>query len=474
MPVVMNLAVARHLALLSLPLFALSGCSNKKNLAKIHDLETQIEASQEENTTAINELNREMSEREEATRTAQNEAAKQIQQLTTERDQAVEQLAAAKSEKSRVDASRAAALPKDASTPGHPEFNPAKEAKFTNALATITGDKFTGTGFVVSTAGKLYLYTSASLIARNSRLAISNAAGTKFTKFGNLEVADKTSFVRLELLETDAVPALQLADDDAKLGADTGVTCLATEGGAGSVVSEHGTAQGQTDELINVDLTVIQGKASGPLLENATGKVLAIVIDPATEPQHQLWVEPAAAGQPAEPSALRAVRLNRRVQWKGVPISSFLADAKKLAEYNRLTGVAQALGALNTSPGLGLTTTIAGSRTALSILTDAKDLPLATEVITLRDDMASKRLRLGEADLKKRFNNIISSAMTQMQRGDAEFVPAKFNAYHRPYAEDALKWRKEAQRRLQSAGSGSDSEPGVTPAPVTPTRNPRR
>ncbi|MEI7908617.1 MAG: hypothetical protein WCK77_03175 [Verrucomicrobiota bacterium] len=468
----MNLPAARSLAFLCLPIFAVSGCSNKKSLAKIHDLETQIEASQEENTTALNELNRQLTEREDAARAAQNEAAKQIQQLTSERDTAVEQLAAAKSENSQAEATRIAAQPKDSSTPGHPEFDPARDTKFTNALATITGDKTTGTGFVVSTGGKTYLYTSASLIAGNSRMTISNAAGTKFTKFGNLEVAEKTGFVRLELLETEAPPALKLADDDAKVSAETGVTCLAAAGGATHFIADHGNAQSQTEELINVDLNVIQGKASGPLLESATGNVIAIVIDPTAEPQHQLWVEPAT-GQAGEPGALRAMRLNRRVQWKGVPIGTFLAEAKKLAEYNRLTGVAQALAVINTSPGLGLATTIAGSRTAQSILADAKDVPVASEVITLRDDMAAKRLRLGEADLKKRFANIIASAMTQLQRGDAEFVPAKFNPYHRPYAEDSLKWRKEAVGRLQSAAS-SDSEPAAKPPVAPPGRNSRR
>ena len=469
----MKFPLARRLVLLSLAIFSLSGCTDKKSLAKIQDLETQIEVMQEENTKTINDLHRQMSDSEEAARTAQSDIAQKVQQLTAERDTAVQQLASAKSEMVRAEAARIAKLPKDSSTPGHPEFDPSKESKFTNALATITGDKTSGTGFVALAGGKLYLYTAASVIAGNSRFDIANAAGTKFTKFGNLEVAEKTSFVRLELLESDAVPALRIADEDARVGSDTHICCLATEGGSGSVAAERGIAQGQTDDIINVDLALLQGKTGGPVLESATGKVLAIIIDPGAEPQHQLWSEPASAGQSGEAGTLRACRLNRRVLWRATPIGNFLADAKKVTNYNRLTCVAQALAVLNTSPGLGLSTTISGSHTALSILTDAKDLPIATEVITLQADIASKRLRIGEADLKKRFSSLMSSAVGQMQRSDADFDPAKFNAYHRPYAEDSIKWRKEATKRLQTVGSTADSEAAGQPKSV-PARNSRR
>ena len=441
----MKLRAVRHLVPLSIVVFALSACSNKKNLAKIHDLETQIETLQEEAATTTSDLNRQISDREEAARTAQSETAQQIQQLTAERDTATQELAAAKAEVARAEAANSAKVAKaakEASALSQAAFDPAKDAKFTDALATVSGDKSTGTGFVVNSGGKLFLYTSASTLAGNTSLTITNTAGAKFTKFGNLEVAEKISFVRLELLETAPVPALSLADDDAKVDTQTALTCLATESTAGS-------AQGQSADTISVDMATIQGKAGSPLLVTASGKLLAIIIDPAAEPRHQLWDDPS--GQAGEPVGPRAARLNRRVTWKAIPIASFLADSKKLADFNRFTGVAQALALLNSSPGLGLNATVAGSHTGLSILTAAKDLPIASEVLTLRDDLASKRLRLGEADLKKRLSSINSSAVTQMQRGAADFVPAKFNPYHRPYAEEAIKWRKDALSRSASA-----------------------
>ena len=451
----MNAPVVRRLLILSIALFSLSGCRDKKDIALIQQLETERDQAEEENTKTVNELHTQLEAQEEAARTALAEATQQVQKLTAERDAITQQMAAFKSDVARAEAARIAKLPKDPSTPGHPEFNPAKESKYTNAMATITGDKSVGTGFVATSGGKLYLYTTASALAGNTRFSISNAAGTKFTKFGNLEVAEKTPFVRLELLETDAVPSLKLADDDTRVGADTKVTCIGTEGSSGSLVSSQGPAMGQTDDTISVDASILQGKCGGPLLETATAKVIAIVVNPAAD-ANELWVEPPVAGQAADQTPLRACRLNRRALWKEIPITTFLADAKKLADYNRLTRIAQALSMLTSTADFGLTTTLSGSHTVQSVLTEAKDFSVAAEVLTLHEDIASKRVRLGEADLKKRFANIFASAASALKRGEADFVPAKFNPFHRPFADTAIKWRKEATKRFQTASGGAE------------------
>ncbi|MCX6874973.1 MAG: serine protease [Verrucomicrobia bacterium] len=440
--------VVRNLVLLSIALLSLSACTSRKNQARIKELEAQIEASAEEAAATEMAREKDQAEKSEAAYKAQSEASQQIQQLTQERDQAARELAVLKLQASRAEAARLAKLPKDASTPGHPEFDPAKEAKITTALATIVGDKSTGTGFVVATEGKVFLYTAAHVIAGNGRLSISNSVGLKFTKFGNLEVAEGANFVRLELLDAAGAPALQLADADTKVTAETNVTGLGTDGNSGTVTSERGNPSGQSDESISVDSLSLMGKSGGPLLESATGKVLAVITNPAAE-QRVLWADPTTTGQ----IPYRACRVNRKVQWKSVPIGTFLAEARKIAEFNRMTRVAQALAVLTPSAtGLGVSSTVSGSHTALSVLTAAaKDIPIATEVLAMNTQLSAKRVRTSEVDIKKRLANLLSSAVTQMQRGAADFEPSKFTPYHRPFAEDALKWRKDAEQRLQGS-----------------------
>lgn len=446
--------VALRIALVSMAVLAMSGCTSKKQQARIKELEDQIEAIQEENNNTLNEREKELAERDEAARTAQSESATLIQQLTQERDAAALELASLKKVAARAEAARLASIPKDASSPGHQDYNPANEPKITQAIATIAGDASNGTGFVVAVGDKRYLYTAAHILDGNSRLTITNSAGLKFAKFGNLEVAEGASFVRLELLDAAEAPALELAPESTQVTASTAITAIGASTASGAVSGDRGTVFAQYDDAIDVDPNLLAGRSGGPLLANLTGKVIAIITSPSAE-RTELWTAPVAAASGELPN--RACRLNRKLQWKPVPVATFLAEAKKIADYDSITRVAQALAVLSPSPtGLGVETSVAGGQSALAILTKAKDLPIAAEVIAMHTQLAAKKARTSDADLKKRFGSLIASALSQMQRSSVGFEPAKFSSYHRRFADNSVKWRKEAIQRLQSFGSKSD------------------
>ena len=464
----MKFPIIRGLAILSLSMLALSGCTNKKDRARIKDLEAEIETLNAEFTTTLGEREKELADKDEASRNAQSETAQKIQELTLERDQAAQELAALKNEATRSEAARIARLPKDASTPGHADYDPSKEPKITNAMATITGDKSAGTGFIVATEGKFFLYTAAHILSGNSRLSVSNSAGLKFAKFGNLEVAEGADFVRLELLDVTDAPALQLSPDTSKVTSATDITCLGTSASSGTVSGDRGKAIAQKGDLIDVDPTLVQGKSGGAIIDGATGKVVAIIVKQAAE-QTDLG---ATAGGTAPGSITAtstpveipcsAYRLNRKVEWKAVPIGAFLAEAKKIADFDRLTRVGQALGGLSPAAnGLtGMTSTVAGGQTALAVLSDAKDVPIAGEVIKMHTQLAAKKSRTSEIDLKKQFASLVSSMVGLMQRSEVGFEPIKFTPYHRRFVDDSLRWRKDVKQRLQSASSAADAPAG--------------
>ena len=445
-----------RVVILSMAMVALPGCTNKKDQAKIKQLQADIESIQEENNAAISEREKELQQRDETARTAQTESTQQIQQLTQERDAAILELTALKKTSARAEAALAASVPKDASTPGHPDYNPANEAKITQAVATITGDVASGNGFVVAIGDKRYLYTAGHILSGNSRLSIANSAGTKFVKFGNLETAEGAGCVRLELLDAAGAPALELEDETVQVKAGTAVAALGASNAAGSITAERGTASAQTADAINVDTNLLSERIGGPLIVSATGKVIAVILNPGAE-RTELWA-PSANAAAAAPAAVevpcRACRLNRKLVWKPVPVATFLADAKRINDYDAITRVAQALAVLSPSPnGLGIQATVPNGDTALTVLTDAKDLPIAAEIIAMHTQLMGKRnVRSSDADLKKRFASLISSALSQMQRSSVGFEPAKFNSYHRRFAENSVKWRKEAIQKLQGMG----------------------
>ncbi len=416
-------------------------------------------ALNQELETTVEKKEQELAEKDDALRKLESETAEQIQTLTVERDKLAADFAAVKKQTDRAEAERVARLPKDASTPGHSDFDPAKETKFTYAMASITGDATKASGFVVEADGKRYLYAPAGALAGNTRLSIANANGDKFAQFGNLEVAENCPFVRLELLEATEVPALQLAASSIQVGSDTKLSCLALTASSGAVTGEITNAFGQSNDAIDVDPNLLTGKVGGAVLEATTGKLLGIIVNPSAD-RTELWDDAATTGE----VQLKVSRLNRSVSWQPVPIATFLAEAKKVADFDRMTKIAQAFAVLSPTPdGLGVTATVAGSTTAKTILTEATDFSPAVEVITLDALLVAKKARLGAADLKKRVVSLFSSAMSQFARNAAGFDPAKFSPYHRKRAENSLRWRKDVDERLRNA---SDSINGADLTPV--------
>lgn len=462
----MSTLFLRSLAVSSISVLLLAGCSSKKYQAKIKDLEAEIENLETEKEEALDAKDEEMRDKEQEFEKTEQESTAKIDEITQERDRLNSEISDLKQKVAQLEAEIDAKTPKDASTPGHEDFNPAKEEKFANAMATITGDTVSGTGFIAEAGGKRYVYTTAALLGGNSRLAVANAAGTKFTKFGNLEVADGCSFVRLELLEADDAPALQIGAAGFQITTESKLCCLGITPTTGTVTGEMIAPFGQSNETIDLDPNLLTGKTGGPIIDTTTGKVLAIITSPATA-RADLWETTPDTAE----VQLGASRINRDLTWQPLPIATFLAEGKKLADFDRFTKVVQAFAAMApTAEGLGVDAEVANSETVKSVLSSVKELPVAVDAMTLHTQLASKKARIGEADLKKRITSLFATVNSMSKRNLASFDPAKFSAFHRKAAEQSLKWRTDAEGRLASTAEGV-ADLDLKPVDKTPARD---
>lgn len=453
----MSTSIFRGLAISGISLVALSGCSNKRQQAQIDKLQGQLDETKQEIQSTVDEMDKEIAAKEEAMRKLETETSEQIQQLTAERDKLRDDYEKARNEAARAEADRLASLPKDASTPGHADFDPAKETKFTHTLATIVGDVSTSSGFVVEASGKRYLYAPVGSLTSNSRLAITSSAGDKLTKFGDLEVAEGCPFVRLELLEADAIPALQIAASSIEVGNSTKIACLGINPSSAAVTGALTNAFGQNADSIDMDPNLLVNRIGGPVVETATGKVLGIILPPAVE-RSALWED-----RPTTEAQLRVARLNRELAWQPVPVATFLAEAKRVADFDRLTKVAQALAAVSLTPErLVMDAAVNGTESAKSILTEAKDFPPAAEAVLLDGQLLAKKVRPSGAELKKRLMSMFVSAGGHLKRNSEGFEPAKFSPFHRKPVENSIRWRKEAVEHLVTA-SQTVSDLNLTP-----------
>lgn len=316
-----------------------------------------------------------------------------------------------------------------------------------DAVVLIEGDQSRGTGFLVKDGGKRYLYTAAHVFSGNSRLTASNSSGRKFSKFGPLEVAEGADLVRLEVLDTSEDPLTLFAiGEPGKVGVSSEILVLGDGGGAGVIAEARGKVVGVSGESIEVDAGVIQGNSGGPVIDLAAGKVVGVVTH-LTAKREDVWAE----GTRFSEVRRFACRIDREWKWQSTTVANFLSEAKKIDDYDRMTRIGFAISSLSPGVnGLRLDTKLSDSETALSILNDAGDVAIVSELIKMNGELVGRGVRYSEADLLKRFRSMLATSITQVNAGAGVFDPTKFSPYHKEMAEASGVWRKKANDALKS------------------------
>jgi len=426
-----------------------SSCKPQGEQAKVSELEREVEtltselaeariAQRDEVETLRKELGKERQERtEERTR------------LERERDRAIAFLDRVEGRKDET-SSRNFILdtPGRESAEANAPVNSApvavNPAQATDAIILIEGDKSRGTGFMVRQEGKHYLYTAAHVFSGNTRLTASNTAGRKFTKFGNLEVADGADLVRLQVLEENPGAMLPVkVSNGVAVGSD--IIALGDGGGAGIVSELRGKIVGLSAESVEVDAGIIQGNSGGPVILAGTGEVIGVVTH-LTAKREDVWSE----GTRFSDVRRFACRLDRSWQWHTLPISTFLAESKQIADYDRMTKIGFAISSLNpSSAGLRLDTKLSENATALSILTNAQDVPIVAELMKMNSDLVARRIRSSDSDLLKRFRSMLASSISQVNQGENAFNPEKFSPFHKQDGTLSVEWRGKANDALK-------------------------
>ncbi|MBK1883068.1 trypsin-like peptidase domain-containing protein [Luteolibacter pohnpeiensis] len=324
------------------------------------------------------------------------------------------------------------------------------DASAVDAVVVIKGDQSQGTGCIIRDGQKYYLYTAAHVLAGNTHLSVVNTKGRKFTKFGDLQAAEGIDLVRLQVFEDDPGPFLEIVGPENQISVGTPISVLGNGGGAGVVAAEYGKILGLNNDTVEVSAKMIQGDSGGPVVVNKTRRVVGLA-SYLTAKRDDIWSQGTRFGKVRR----FACRLDRTWKWTEIPLSTFLAQAQEVAEYDRMTRVAFAIGTLNpTSAGLRFDTQLSENQTALSILTDAQEMPIVTKILEMNTDLASRRIRSSDADLRKNFRSMLSSAISDVNRQGANFDPSRMSWFLRNAGQDSLQWREKAIQILRSHYEG--------------------
>lgn len=320
------------------------------------------------------------------------------------------------------------------------------DSTIANAVVIIEGDQSAGTGFIVATEGKKFLYTAAHVFSGNSKLTIRNASGTTFRKFGDLQAAEGADLIRMELLE-DVTDALELAPAGSGPAIGTEIAALGNGGGNGVVSVESGTILGASGSSLEVDAGVIQGNSGGPVVEKATGRAVGAVTHLTSE-RNDLWSQGTRQGEVRR----FACRLNREWTWKTFKVAAFLADGRKLDEFDDFTRLGFAMARLQPlTTGMRLDTTVGGNVTALEILQKNQASPLVKSLVEMNAELASRRTTLSEADLKKKFRSLLNQLRSQATRSNDALQPHTFSWFHRNRSQGSIKARGDCITAIDQA-----------------------
>ena len=314
------------------------------------------------------------------------------------------------------------------------------------AVVLIEGDRSSGTGFLVNQAGHVFLYTAAHVLSGNDRLVVKMNDGAVLRKFGGLAAAEGADLVRLEVL--DAVKdtdTLALAESISDVTIGTPIIAWGNGGGAGVVAREQGKVLGFSADSLEVDAAIIQGNSGGPVVRATDGKVLGVVTH-LTAGRGDVW----AAGTRHAQVRRFACRLDREWQWKGLPVTTFLQDAKRLEGFDRITRLSFAMAALEPSDaGLRLDLRLPNGVTAAKIIEENGDAHLVKDLLDLNKRLGEKKTKTSGTDWHRQLRGIIDGCLAECGQTATNLTPERMAWFHRHDAELSLQWRKNAVTLLR-------------------------
>lgn len=314
------------------------------------------------------------------------------------------------------------------------------------AMVSIEGEGGKGLGVLVREEGKVWLYSAAHVFAGHQKLTITTTNGNKLTRFGELQVAGEADLLRLEVQEADGLTALEWVPADRALRENMGLFVVADAEPWSSAIQGAPPAAGQPVPIAGAGTT-----AGGAIVLDANDAGLLGVIVLAQAKRGELFPRPGPSFSSMNQTFLRPLG---EMGWKAVPVASYLAEGRFLAEYDAMTRLATALsfarfvgGRIQFDGFMG----VGGS--PIQVLEDNKKIPAVAELLAFnaQEDPAAKKIKPNEQDVKRKAIGILTSAAAVVRQSAQGFDPAKFTGRNRVMAEESAAWRATADEALRTA-----------------------
>lgn len=308
------------------------------------------------------------------------------------------------------------------------------------AFVSIEGDHASGGAFLAAQGDKVFLYTAISVLSGNQKLTIRTSGGQALTKFGALELCEGVDIARMQVLD-DVSQKMEVVAAGQEIPANVSVLALGMAKNSSGLALEKAGVVGVDGAALLLDNTYLQSAPGGPVIHAISGKVLGVMGKVIDKPTGLWQSNNSNTGTPQQ----FVVRLNQELVWKETKIGSFIAETKRLREFDDTTRLVSALANVQLKENVpAYDAVIHGSTTTVeSVLEQNKEKSIVQNLEKWKAEGNGKKLLMSAADVKKRWRGLLAESLSLAQRGVADTKVEMFSWYHRSHAEASLGARKD-------------------------------
>lgn len=263
-------------------------------------------------------------------------------------------------------------------------------------VVIIKGDSGSGTGFVCNQDGISYIYTNAHVIAGNKTIQIYDRDGNVIEDIIGFELAEAPfgggkdfssgDLARITLANRRVV-ALEFSGRTDELTESSSIAAIGNSEGANIIVTLEGIITGIGPDALEVSADIVQGNSGGPVVDAETFSVIGVATF-LKRGVESVWSRDTRF----EGVRRFALRTDKSVQWKSVPIFSFLRECylvDTLQKDIRLLGLLNLLDFKVNGVDIDEDLSVEGEYLVGDIISENREHPLVRSLLKLNSVLGS-------------------------------------------------------------------------------------
>jgi len=312
------------------------------------------------------------------------------------------------------------------------------------AVVIINGDDSSGTGFFVRSGRVTYLYTAAHVLSGNKSLTFTANSGREYKDFGTLEVAEGMDLARMRV--NSSVPHALSLPKMRQISSKDEILAIGNAGGGDVLTYEEGKVKGIGPRSFEIDAEIIPGNSGGPIVAE-NGKTVFGVVTHLRNANQDIW----SRGTRFAKARAYGARLDRKISWKKVKLTTFMKEYDKIERLDRITRLLFAIAAIKPHlHGLDMGAEVTDGIRAIDVLNENSHMKAVKGLLNVHGNTVGNGIKDDSRVIRKRYTRYYEAILTASEIQMAEIKGYGLSPYHKEMAQESYKWRDKAIKALNS------------------------